>query len=47
MIQVGFQYNNNNKGVIQMKSEAIRLVTDLVERANNQAETIDSRKLNT
>ena len=28
-----------------MKSEAIRLVTDLVERANNQANTIDELKL--
>ena len=28
-----------------MKSEAIRLVTDLVERANNQADTIDELKL--
>jgi hypothetical protein len=26
-----------------MKSEAIRLVSELVERANNQADTIDSR----
>ena len=29
-----------------MKSEAIRLVSELVERANNQADTIDSQKEN-
>ena len=29
-----------------MKSEAIRLVSELVERANNQANTIDSQKEN-
>ena len=29
-----------------MKSEAIRLVSELVERANNQAVTIDSQKEN-
>ena len=29
-----------------MKSEAIRLVSELVERANNQAATIDSQKEN-
>jgi uncharacterized protein YukE len=31
---------------MENKSEAIRLVTDLVERANNQANTIDSQKEN-
>ena len=30
---------------MENKSEAIRLVTDLVERANNQANTIDELKL--
>ena len=29
-----------------MKSEAIRLVSELVERCNNQADTIDSQKEN-
>ena len=29
-----------------MKSEAIRLVSELVERANNQADTIDAQKEN-